>query len=153
MYYIPRSRVKRNPGGKIYNKIVNTKQKRAKREKLEKEIDYKRNKPNSTGSDVEGDAAYNWLVLNTHPWGTTIDKWAASFNRRRHELQNPFFIDKVLGFYRHYKDPYGYQLVSSPQFRVILQKNHSVLKTMAPKLICQNAFYKITSSSKIVLFS
>ncbi|XP_062700087.1 uncharacterized protein LOC109419735, partial [Aedes albopictus] len=159
-YYIPRSGEKRNPGGKIYNKIANLKQKRIKRDKYEEDIEAKRQKHNtgSTGVDIELDAAaeaaFNWLRLNTQPWQTTVNQWKASFNRRRRDLQKPALLANVDGIYRHYKDPYGFQLIDEDFDRLYnittddpIDKWNRSLAGLTVRL-CQQ--YKDGASNKLV---
>ncbi|KXJ62527.1 hypothetical protein RP20_CCG026252 [Aedes albopictus] len=113
-YFIPRSGGKRNPGGKLYNRIFNLKQKRATREKFEESRRTKKLKPGSLEiPDSDGDEAFTWLQLNIQPWNTTLAKWTTSFNKRKHNLQNPLAIDTVLKTFRHYRQDHGYQLIDA----------------------------------------
>ncbi|XP_055613582.1 uncharacterized protein LOC129760027 [Uranotaenia lowii] len=113
-YFIPRGGSKKNPGGQLYNLIVNTKQKRAKRAKLE-ELHQKNFAPVSNDSVEEVDVLVNdavlWLKQYSKPWTTTLDKWNISFPKRRTKLcKSSNFLDLTAEF-RHYGDEYGFQLV------------------------------------------
>lgn len=106
--------MKKNPGGKIYNRISNRKQKAAKR-KLTEEKHLSKIKKASEPVNVEHPSvkeAESWLEQNTQPWSTTLDKWAISFPRRSSLLLKPKAVEEVLKRFRHYSNEFGYQLVS-----------------------------------------
>ncbi|XP_058821061.1 uncharacterized protein LOC131683247 isoform X2 [Topomyia yanbarensis] len=114
IYFTPRGNGKRNPGGKLYNGIVNTRQKFAKRKLKEKEHLAKK-KVNLSDSpqrtDLEGEEALNWLKLNTQPWATTLEKWAISFKSRQVSLPKLLDTAQIWKSFPHYTEPFGYQLI------------------------------------------
>lgn len=67
---------------------------------------------NSADVDPAGREAVDWLNLNVNPWTVTLEKWRASFGLRRKRLKNPATARDCFERYRHYAEPYGYQLVS-----------------------------------------
>lgn len=133
-YFIPRCGGKRNPGGKIYNKIFNLKQKRAVRERSEEERQSKKLKPGSvTALDAVGEEAIAWLQLNVEPWTTTLEKWTISFNKRKSNLQKSLSVDTLLKVFRHYKHGYGYQLIDI-DFRMLFSTHNEGLSRMDASL-------------------
>ncbi|XP_058445907.1 uncharacterized protein LOC131427040 [Malaya genurostris] len=112
-YYIPRGGDRRNPGGKIANKIGNLKQK--KRRIDVREAEYAKTRKLTASRELPLDSttneAVNWLELNGEPWNTVLEKWSVSAAHRRQYLKNRKFTLKLLNLYPHYKRSYGYQLV------------------------------------------
>ncbi|XP_062715110.1 uncharacterized protein LOC109622138 [Aedes albopictus] len=114
-YYIPRAGGRKNPGGKLYNKIVNSRQKAAKR-KLREEAHLAIKKPATSleVSDESAVKAVEWLKYNKLPWTTALDKWEQAYPLRKSQLGNMTFADELLN--RHssvYQDPNGYQAIAS----------------------------------------
>ncbi|XP_058453812.1 uncharacterized protein LOC131431884 [Malaya genurostris] len=112
-YYISRGGDRRNPGGKIANKIGNLKQK--KRRIDVREAEYAKTRKLTASRELPLDSttneAVNWLELNGEPWNTVLEKWSVSAAHRRQYLKNRKFTLKLLNLYPHYKKSYGYQLV------------------------------------------
>lgn len=116
-YYIARGGDRRNPGGKIANKIGNLKKK--KRRADAKEDEYAKTLKRDLPCDVptnENDQkcieAYEWLVLNQEPWSTVTDKWPVSISKRNPYLRSHSAVPRLFMLFPHYKHQYGYQLVS-----------------------------------------
>ncbi|XP_065081993.1 uncharacterized protein LOC135704454 [Ochlerotatus camptorhynchus] len=112
-YFIAQGGSKKNPGGKLYNRIVNWKQKTAKRKwKEEKHLSKSKKKENSPSIEdkVAVDAAV-WLQQNTKPWSTTLDKWTFSFPLRKSFLMKSDNKARLFKEYQHYSDEFGYQLI------------------------------------------
>ncbi|XP_055590763.1 uncharacterized protein LOC129742851 [Uranotaenia lowii] len=114
-YFIPRGGRKKNPGGQLYNLISNTRQKRAKRARIE---DIHQQSFANVVIDISDDEvdkivedALIWLKQYSKPWTTTLDKWKQSFPKRKPQLlKSTNFLD-VIRTFRHYSDEYGHQLV------------------------------------------
>lgn len=110
-YYIPRGGDRKNPGGKIANKIGNLKQKKRKEEAREDEH-VKKLKPSSAPQKVQAvNEGTQWLILNVQPWSTVLDKWPVSFSFRQPLLQKQKSAAKLLQKFPHYKEEFGYQLI------------------------------------------
>lgn len=115
-YFTPRGHGKKNPGGKIYNSIVNCRQKLAKRKRSEDNHRYQTKGAEHHQANPVEEAALKWLRLNTEPWSLTLENWVLSFGERKSNLKNPNEFAKVLKNFRHYRGKFGYQLVSSYGF-------------------------------------
>lgn len=106
--------MKKNPGGKIYNRIVNSHAKVTKRKKKEEQHlrnSKKKSTPICTPDPAATDAVL-WLEQNTKPWGTTLEKWIVSFPARKSQLMKRDLSEKLFKDFHHYADEFGYQLVS-----------------------------------------
>lgn len=106
--------MKKNPGGKIYNRIVNSKQKITKRKEKEEQHSCGLKKKSNTICTLDPAVtdAVLWLGQNTEPWGTTLEKWVLSFPARQLQLMKHDLCMKLLKDFYHYADEFGYQLVS-----------------------------------------
>lgn len=126
---MPRGGDKRNPGGKIANKI-NTLKTRARKRKLQDEehelhLKDKNNSekelsegPNSTARD-----ALDWLITNDAPWTTVLDEWKASFSIRSTLLRKPKPLEELVKskLWNLIKSEHGHQLVSSKSKSKLIQ--------------------------------
>ncbi|EDS32738.1 conserved hypothetical protein [Culex quinquefasciatus] len=111
IYYTKRGGGKRNPGGKIYNRIHNQKQAKKRRDNLEEAHVSQENQ--APEGDPVCQEAIEWLRLNVNPWSVTLDKWKSSFGYRRKSLQDPKCARECVDQFRHYSEQYGYQLVGT----------------------------------------
>lgn len=117
-YFLPRGGEKRNPGGKIYNKINTIKARHRKREKQENEH-LKRLKLEPNHDTIEkqipakASNAYQWLVENCSPWTTVVEFWTESFCARVSFLTKSAALDsyKKANLWHHVASEHGYQLV------------------------------------------
>ncbi|KXJ69394.1 hypothetical protein RP20_CCG027287 [Aedes albopictus] len=114
-YLVIKGGTKRNPGGKIFNRITNRKQKAAKRKRIEEK--HEAEIENRAGEQVAEHKivkeAETWLEYNCQPWSTTLDKWKVVFPGRKPLLMKPNAVEEVLKRYRHYSEEFGFQLVES----------------------------------------
>ncbi|XP_058448853.1 uncharacterized protein LOC131428827 [Malaya genurostris] len=113
-YFIPRKGDKKNPSGKLYNKITNLKQKRRNREKAEGELLNKRSKVIQIDAFCETpdlDDANSWLCLNRKPWNIVLEKWRGTHVTRKKLLLKPNQEALLFEKYPHYTETFGYQLV------------------------------------------
>lgn len=122
-YYLPKGGDKKNPGGKIYNKVNTIKSKLRKREKCEA-IHVKRFKLGNTNDidrcddpvdDPVVNEARRWLNINDGPWTTVMDMWRACFPLRRQILTKSIAIVELENFnhWRFIATENGHQLVSN----------------------------------------
>lgn len=114
-YFIPRAGRRRNPGGKLFNKIVNFKQKAGKRKQREEaHLASKRIvlEPEATVTDPVAEAAIQWLSHNRHPWTTALDKWELSYPIRKKHLKSKKSVEDLYWQYQLYQEEHGYQAVS-----------------------------------------
>ncbi|XP_058822709.1 uncharacterized protein LOC131684134 isoform X2 [Topomyia yanbarensis] len=139
-YFVPRKGDKKNPSGKLYNKITNLKQKRRKREKTEDEFLAKRVRGLQSDASVESQDtadANNWLYLNKKPWNIVLQKWRDTFGTRKALLCNSKHEADLFQKYPHYKEAFGYQLVDI-DFHMLHGGNTDGLKKLEnaiPKII------------------
>lgn len=120
-YFLPRGGDKKNPGGKIYNKI-NTLKTKSRKRKLEDEEHAKilknRNNLPKEQNRVESATAreaFLWLQKNDSPCTTVLDSWKASFPVRSPFLSKANAQDelKKANLWRLITSEHGYQLVSN----------------------------------------
>lgn len=73
---MPPGGLKKNPGGKIYNRIFNRKQKASKRKRAEEKhlTNIKKASGEQNVEDPSVKEAEVWLEQNTQPWTTMLDK-------------------------------------------------------------------------------
>ncbi|XP_058820798.1 uncharacterized protein LOC131682991 [Topomyia yanbarensis] len=113
-YYLPRGGDRKNPGGKIANKIGNLKQ--SKRKSDLKEDQHAKQLKFSADASIQhpglSDAA-KWLMLNQQPWSAVLDRWAASYSNRKQYLRNSKSVPKLLKDFPHYANTFGYQLIDA----------------------------------------
>lgn len=109
-----RGGAKRNPGGKIYNRISNRKQKAAKRKRIEEkhQTETQKQAGKQPVDDPTVKEAEYWLEHNSQPWETTLNKWKDSFPARKPLLMKSNAVEEVLKRFRHYSNEFGFQLVS-----------------------------------------
>ncbi|KXJ71642.1 hypothetical protein RP20_CCG020066 [Aedes albopictus] len=122
-YFIARDGSRRSHGGKLYNRIVYTRQKAHKRKLYEEqhlETLKRRIEPvkravvpsDSVKARVEYDLPLSWLDLNAEPWDTAEEFWRRSFATRKLDLTNAKTAPEVLKKYWHlYSKALGYQLI------------------------------------------
>ncbi|XP_055604609.1 uncharacterized protein LOC129752849 [Uranotaenia lowii] len=118
IYYIPAAGNRRNPGGKIANKLVNLKTKHRRQVALEQ--DYQKQLGNGiVVPEIDGltKASHEWLLLNRDPWQTVLQQWEICFELRKPLMKSCSNIVKLLSTYPHYKLEHGYQLVNYWDFK------------------------------------
>ncbi|XP_062562792.1 uncharacterized protein LOC134226195 [Armigeres subalbatus] len=129
-YFVIKGGTKKNPGGKIYNRISNRKQKKAKRTRIElkhqAEIEKRAGRKVADLPDVK--EAEAWLEHNTQPWTTTLDKWRYAFPVRRLLLTKSNAVEEVLKRYRHYSHEFGFQLIDV-DFQLLAKGDSNGLRT------------------------
>lgn len=114
-YFIPRAGGRKNPGGKLFNKIVNIRQKNAKRKLREKaHLASKKTSldPETSDDDQQASRAIEWLEHNKRPWTTALDKWEQSYSLRKRQLGNAALVEELFNRFQVYQDTYGFQAVS-----------------------------------------
>lgn len=116
-YYLPKGGDKKNPGGKIYNKVNTIKSKFRKREKYEA-THAKRLKLQDSNDIVQCDdpaanEARRWLNINDGPWTTVMDMWRTSYPLRRQFLGKPIAVTELekINLWRFISMESGHQLV------------------------------------------
>ncbi|XP_055532800.1 uncharacterized protein LOC129722941 isoform X2 [Wyeomyia smithii] len=117
-YYLPKGGDKKNPGGKIYNKI-NTIRTQCRKRKLDDEKQAEINKDTGvycekrSANDTSIEESENWLKLNDGPWSTVLDKWKASFLKRKDYLAKCHCKDNLRkgNLWKFIRCEYGYQLI------------------------------------------
>ncbi|EAT34309.1 AAEL013428-PA [Aedes aegypti] len=112
-YLVIRGGTKRNPGGKIYYRISNRKQKAAKRKRIEEkhQTETQKQAGKQPVDDPTVKEAEYWLEHNSQPWETTLNKWKDSFPARKPLLMKSNAVEEVLKRFRHYSNEFGFQLV------------------------------------------
>ncbi|XP_062554068.1 uncharacterized protein LOC134219364 isoform X2 [Armigeres subalbatus] len=136
-YFIPRAGGRRNPGGKLFNKLVNVRQKNAKRKlREEAHLHSKKIIPDPDDSDESKSNAIEWLEHNKLPWTTALDKWEHSYSLRKRQLKNKSFVDELFNRYQVYQDVHGYQAIDI-DFRLMYGVTDGVKKwnNVLPKLV------------------
>ncbi|XP_055522747.1 uncharacterized protein LOC129716927 [Wyeomyia smithii] len=118
-YFLPRGGDKRNPGGKIANKI-NTLKNRARKRRLYDEnylshLKHTNNSVTEHGEDLNssGREALEWLTTNDAPWTTVLVKWKASFPVRSKLLKKSIAVEELIiaKLWSLITSEYGHQLV------------------------------------------
>ncbi|XP_058814073.1 uncharacterized protein LOC131677980 [Topomyia yanbarensis] len=117
-YFLPRGGDKRNPGGKIANKINTLKNKARKRKLQDKEHELILNNKNVAQKEISEEAnsiaqeSLDWLNTNSAPWTTVLDKWKQSFPIRSTLLKKPNLLDELnkSQLWSLIKSEHGYQL-------------------------------------------
>ncbi|XP_058443690.1 uncharacterized protein LOC131425651 [Malaya genurostris] len=119
-YFLPRNGDKKNPGGKIYNKICNLKTKFRKRKiddlnHLQKYSNSGNIRQDNSFELNQGTAweALEWLNHNDGPWSTVLDMWKASFSLRKIYIGKPNAKENLIedNLWRFLLSEYGYQLI------------------------------------------
>lgn len=116
-YFLPRGGDKKNPGGKIYNKI-NTLKTRDRRRRRDDEQHNKTTNLKQRNDSVKYDEAVRdalqWLQVNDAPWTTVLDRWKTSYPTRAKFLTTASAIKELskLNLWRLISSEFGHQLVS-----------------------------------------
>ncbi|XP_058455270.1 uncharacterized protein LOC131432781 [Malaya genurostris] len=117
-YYLPKGGDKKNPGGKVYNKINTIKSRLRKRSKEDE--DYLNSLKSGKRPNIDTELfdscaieARKWLLINKAPWSTVLDNWTVTFGMRKSFLDSSVALDKLIkaDLWNLVTSEHGYQLI------------------------------------------
>lgn len=107
-YYTPK---KGNPSGMLYSRFNYLRQTELRRLRAEEN-----RQTSSTNSETiiapEVLNGISWLQLNRLPWTNVLSQWEITFPDRKVLLADQKKISNLLTKYPHFKEEFGFQLVS-----------------------------------------